>query len=307
VLKYADSPKALGIGFPYIESLPAELYGPGLLDFVEVIPEPLCRTRRDGKASTMHLVPDRLERAHAVCSTLPIVVHGVELSIGSALHCNEAYLDLLDRFQKVWPFLWHSEHLSYQTIPGADQAPLNIGVPLPLPGTDEVVRLVSERARSIRSRYGVPFLLENPAHYLNKLSHEPDTCDEFGLMNAITESGSCAQLLDLHNLYCNAINHRFEAVSAIDRINLDSVIEIHVAGGRWQDGYWMDSHDGRVPAPVWELLDYTLPRCNNIGGVVFELINYNAGRMTPDAIVGELTQARAIWRRCRPRTGATKE
>ncbi len=67
-------------------------------------------------------------------------MHGVELSIGSALHWNAGYLDILDRFQAIWPFHGHSEHLSYQTIPGDDQRPLSIDVPLPLPGTAEVVQ-----------------------------------------------------------------------------------------------------------------------------------------------------------------------
>ena len=303
--KYVARPNALGIGFSYIASLPAGLYRPGLLDFVEITPEILCRTRRDGNTLAMELLPDRLERARAFCGALPIVVHGVELSIGSALHWNEAYLDMLDRFQKIWPFLWHSEHLSYQTIAGEDGATLGIGVPLPLPGMNEAVRLVGTRAAEIHSRYEVPFLLENPAHYLSKLPYDPDIGDEIGLMNAITEHGSCGQLLDLHNLYCNALNHGFEALSAIDRLNLDRVVEIHVAGGRWQDGYCMDTHDGRVPAPVWELLEYTLPRCKNCVGVVFELLNYYASRMTPDAIAEELTRARMIWRRCHFRTGAT--
>jgi uncharacterized protein len=126
-------------------------------------------------------------------------------------------------------------------------------------------------------------------------------------MAAITERGGCGQLLDLHNLYCNAINHGFDAFAAIDRMDLDRVIEIHVAGGRWQDGYWMDTHDGRVPAPVWELLGYTLPRCPNIAGVVFELLNYYASKMTLDAIADELTRARQIWRRCPPGAGAKQE
>src|SRR5207253_8114331 len=156
----------------------------------------------------------------------------------------------------------------------------------------------------IHARYGVPFLLEDPAHYLRKLFYDPDIRNEVGLMNAITEHGCYGQLLDLHNLYCNALNHDFDAVSAIDHIKLDRVIEIHVAGGRWQDGYWMDTHDGRVPAPVWELLERTLPRCRNCVGVVFELLNYYSSRMPADAIAGELTRAREIWRRCRPRTGA---
>jgi uncharacterized protein (UPF0276 family) len=140
-----------------------------LLDFVEITPETLCRARRDGKALSIDPVPDKLERARAICGELPIVVHGVELSIGSALHWNASYLDMLDRFQAIWPFHWHSEHLTYQTIPGDDQGPLSTGVPLPLPGTTEVVHLVGARAAAIRRRYGVPFLLENPAHFLTRL------------------------------------------------------------------------------------------------------------------------------------------
>jgi hypothetical protein len=301
------SAKVLGIGFSYISTLPADLYRPGLLDFVEITPEMLCRTRRDGEVLSMELVPDKLERARAVCGEFPIVVHGVELSIGSALHWNDGYLDMLDRFQAIWPFHWHSEHLTYQTIPGDDQRPLSTGVPLPLPGTAEVVHLVGARAAAIHRRYGVPFLLENPAHFLTRLAHEPGIGDEVGLMAAITEHGHCGQLLDLHNLYCNAINHGFDAFAAIERIKLDRVIEIHVAGGRWEDGYWMDTHDGGVPTPVWELLEYTLPRCPNIAGIVFELLNYYATKMTVDAIAGELMRAGEIWRRNGRQRGAMQE
>ncbi len=301
------SAKVLGIGFPYISTLPADLYRPELIDFVEITPEMLCRTRRDGKVLSMDLVPDKLGRARAVCGEFPIVVHGVELSIGSALHWNDGYLDMLDRFQEIWPFYWHSEHLTYQTIPGDNRQPLSIGVPLPLPGTTEVAHLVGARAAAIRRRYGVPFLLENPAHFLTGLAHEPEIGDEVGLMAAITELGHCGQLLDLHNLYCNAVNHGFDTFAAIDRIALGKVVEIHVAGGRWEDGYWMDTHDGRVPTPVWELLEYTLPRCPNIAGIVFELLNYYTTKMTVDAIAGELTRAGEIWRRNGRPSGAMQE
>jgi uncharacterized protein len=293
----------LGVGFPYIAELPAELYRPDLLDFVEVTPETLCRVRRDGALRSLIIVPDKFDRARAVVGGLPIVVHGVELSIGSAIGCNEHYLDLLDRFQRLWPFCWHSEHLSYQTIPGDGGALVDIGIPLPLPGTDEVVRLVGNRAAAIGSRYGVPFLLENPAHYLRALPYDPEVVDEIGLMTAVTKHGHCHQLLDLHNLYCNAINHGFNPFTAVDRISLDRVGEIHVAGGRWQSGYWNDTHDGRVPSAVWDLLDYTLQRCAHVGGVVFELMNYYAAKMTPEAIAEEVTKARRIWQRHQPVTG----
>ncbi|HVO23998.1 MAG TPA: DUF692 family protein [Candidatus Margulisiibacteriota bacterium] len=298
----AALPGPLGVGFTYIAELPPELYQPGLLDFVEVTPEALCRERREGTTRSMVLVPEQVERARETCGTLPIVVHGVELSIGSAHSWNSAYLDMLDSFQMTWPFLWHSEHLGFQTIPGDGGTSLDIGVPLPLPATEEVVLLVANRSAALRRRYGVPFLLENPAHYLAKLPYDPAIGDEFELMKRITASGGCLQLLDLHNLYCNSVNHGFDAFEAIDRMNLDRVVEIHVAGGAWREGFWMDAHDGRVPKRVWELLEYTLPRGPNVCGVVFELLGENALRLGADAIAAEVDQARRMWRHCRCRS-----
>jgi uncharacterized protein len=302
----ADSPKVLGVGFSYIPVLPAGLYRPELLDFVEITPEKLCRARWDGELS-LEIIPEKFERARAVCGEFPIVVHGIELSIGSARDWNAGYLEMLDRFQERWPFIWHSEHLSYQTIPGLDGRTTSIGTPLPLPGTNEATQLVGARAAIIGRRYGAPFLLENPAHYLTPLIYEPEIGDEIGLMTAITEHGRCGQLLDLHNIYCNATNHGFDAFAAVDRIKFDRVIEIHVAGGRWEDGFWVDAHDSLVPSPVWELLEYTLPRCPNAAGVVFELLDFFAPALEADAIAEDLRRARDIWRRSRHAICAKKE
>jgi urate oxidase len=50
-----------------------------------------------------------------------------------------------------------------------------------------------------------------------------------------------------------------------------------------------------------------LPRCPNIAGIVFELLNYYATKMTVDAIAGELTRAGEVWRRDRRPSGAIQE
>jgi uncharacterized protein len=294
---------ALGVGLPYFERLPPEVYRGEAVDFVEVTPETLCHERRDG---ALALRPEQLSQARETCGALPIVVHGVELSIGSAHGCNTAYLDLLDRFQAEWPFLWHSEHLGFQTIPGGNAHSLNTGVPLPLPPTAEAVELVADRSAAIARRYGVPFLLENAAHYLTGLPADPEVGDDVGLMNAILDRAGCGQLLDLHNVWCNAVNHRHDPFRIIERTRLDRVGEIHVAGGSWQDGFWMDAHDGRVPEPVWDLLEYTLPRTPNVGGVVFEVLDEHLPRLGVDAILEELARARAIWQRCGPPGGRTR-
>ena len=285
----------LGIGFPYFSELPADLYRSDLVAFVEITPETLCRQRAAGTTVQIEIVPDRLATAQETCAGLPVVVHGVELSIGSAHGLNDAYLKMLDSFQKEWPFLWHSEHLGFQTIPGDNDSALEIGVPLPMPATVEAVDLVASRSATILKRYDVPFLLENPAHYFSELPIDPEIGNEYNFLTAFTQKSGCYLLLDLHNLYCNAVNHHFDARDVITSLPMDRVIEIHVAGGSWRDGFWMDAHDGRVPEPVWELLEYVLPRAPNVAGVVFELLEEPAIRLGVPAIAEELRRAWRIW------------
>src|SRR3954452_10788682 len=105
----------LGIGLPYMATLPADIYQSGLVDFIEITAETLCRPRQRAGSRTIELVAEKLESAQEACGAIPIVVHGVELSIGSATGWNVAYVDMLDAFQHHWPFLWHSEHLGFQT------------------------------------------------------------------------------------------------------------------------------------------------------------------------------------------------
>jgi uncharacterized protein (UPF0276 family) len=285
----------LGVGFPYFAALPADLYRSDLMAFVEITPETLCRQRASGTTAEIEIVSDRLAQAQETCAGLPVVVHGVELSIGSAHGLNSAYLRMLDSFQKEWPFAWHSEHLGFQTIAGDNDATLEVGVPLPLPATVEAVELVAARRATIQQRYNVPFLLENPAHYFSDFPADPEIGNEYGFLTAFTQRSGCYLLLDLHNLYCNAVNHRFDARAVIDTLPLDRVIEIHVAGGSWRDGFWMDAHDGRVPEPVWQLLEYVLPIAPNVAGVVFELLEEHAIRLGTAAIENELQRALRIW------------
>ena len=295
------SVEPLGIGFPYSAAMPPEFYRSGAMDFVEIAPETLCRQLKGGKATELEIIPEQMERARATCGALRAVVHGVELSIGSAHGCNAAYLEMLDTFQAAWPFVWHSEHLGFQTIAGDDGATAEVGVPLPLPATREAVDMVAERSLAIGARYGVPFLLENPAYYIapGELPSDKEIGDDIGMMRAIMARSGCYQLLDLHNIYCNSLNHGSDPFAVIDRVVLNRVIEIHVAGGSSRDGFWMDGHNGRVPERVWEMLEYALPRAPQVAGVVFEMLDEFAPRLGSMGIIEELSRARAIWNRCR--------
>jgi len=298
------APGPRGIGFACHLALPASLYTRDLFDFVEITPELFHReeTVRGG----IELVPERklFDAAHRRCEGFPITMHGVSLSIGSAHGLYEPALAMMDRLRHDWPFHWYSEHLQFQLVLDAKGTVVNTGTPFPLPPTNEAAELVAARAAAIQNRLGAPFLLENQVHYLPDLPAEPDIGDEFGLMERIVTLSGCGQLLDLHNIYCNATNFGFDAIGALDRVRLDRVGEIHVAGGSWCDGFYTDAHDGRVPEPVWDLLEETLSRAPHIPAVVFEMLDEYVERLGADGIAGELQRARTIWRRHQTKAAA---
>ncbi len=100
-------------------------------------------------------------------------------------------------------------------------------------------------------------------------------------------------------MHCNAVNHGFDPFALLDRVPMNRVIEIHIAGGSSKDGFWMDAHNGRVAHRVWDLLEYVLPRAHNVRGVLFEMLDEFAPRLGVDAIGEELERARNLWTRCR--------
>jgi uncharacterized protein (UPF0276 family) len=66
-------------------------------------------------------------------------------------------------------------------------------------------------------------------------------------------------LLDLHNLYANAVNFGEDPLSLLHRFPLARVAAVHLAGGVWIDGpgaarRLLDDHLHDVPAEVVALL-----------------------------------------------------
>lgn len=299
------APPPLGVGLSCLVNRPAVWEAVRAhLDFVEITPDTLCRERITGRHREMRFVPGLLAAALERAADLPVVVHGVELSIGSAGGWNPTYLDILDRFWSVRPFAWHSEHLGFLLAPGTGpDEQVYIGAPMPLPLTDEALDLVAPRAAALVRRYPTPFLLENGVHYFAGLPADHGR-DQVDFLNALTELSGCDLLLDLFNFYCDAQNQGFDPKAALDRLRLDRVVEIHVAGGVTHEGYLLDAHSGEVPAAVWELVDHVVPRAPRLGGILFEILDSAVEQLGAPGIVRQLERARASWA-LRPKEAAT--
>jgi uncharacterized protein (UPF0276 family) len=290
-------PMPLGIGCSYLPSLPGVLDRVGdLIDFVEVSPDMLCREVERGSQTHMAFLPGLFRDALRATEGIPLTVHGLELSIGTAAGWNAAYLDILDQFHAARPFRWHSEHLGYLLAVRPSGERVQAGVPLPLPFTQEAVDCVAPRAEALVRRYGVPFLLENAAYYLPNLPADPGW-DEIVFLNRLVEQCSCGLLLDLFNLYCNSVNHGFDLLAALSRLRLERVVEVHVAGGNMHNGFLLDSHSDVVPEAVWEALEWLLARAPNLAGVVYEVQEPAFPLVGGDRFRAQLVRLQEAWAR----------
>ena len=183
-----------------------------------------------------------------------ISLHGVGLSIGSADALAAQHLDkLASLIERIEPE-WVSEHLCWGAFGGQHSNDL-----LPLPYTRDSLALLSARVDAVQARLKRRILIENISAYVEFAVSE---MSEFEFIAALATATGCGVLLDLNNIYVNAINHGFDAQTEIDKLPLQHVGEIHLAGHFVGADCLIDDHGDHVSDPVWALYASTLAKFN---------------------------------------------
>lgn len=286
----------LGIGLAYQPQLRSFIEShAGAFDFLEVAPEVVWTDRGPGRVP--RYFPDPAARAFldAQSRTRPIVLHGSGLSIGSAHRFDREHLGQLARWHDWLRFPWHSDLLSFHLAEGDGEVNLPLALPLPLDG--ETLELVSQRVAEVRRRVPAPFLLANNAYYYELSGQDHD---EASFLNALHRESGCGIRLDLHHLHANARNLGWNLHRYVDRLDLDAVVELHVSGGLEHHGFQLAARSGAPPRAVWSLLDLVLPRCRNLGGVVFEVSGSWFERLGEEGLLRTLGRLQERWVRHQP-------
>jgi len=149
------------------------------------------------------------------------------------------------------PFV--SEHVAFVRSPTLDAGHL-----LPVPRTRDALAVLVENVRIAQLQLPVPLALENVAALFEWPGSELDEAD---FLTELLDRTGALLLLDVANLYANGRNHGFDAAAALDRLPLERLAYVHVAGGTERDGVYVDTHAHPVPAAVLELLAELGARC----------------------------------------------
>ena len=85
--------------------------------------------------------------------------------------------------------------------------------------------------------------------------------EEYDFLNELCRLTGCEILLDINNLYINSVNHNFNPMEYIDRLDSKFIKEVHLAGHSFQTiddkKIIIDTHDDFVRQEVW---DQELPK-----------------------------------------------
>jgi uncharacterized protein (UPF0276 family) len=225
---------ALGVGWRPELALFIERH-PGL-GFVEVLAEDL------DAAGPIPLPLERLRRRG-----LPLIPHGVSLSLGGAEPPEPKRLADLGRLASRLGAPLVSEHLAFVRAGGIETGHL-----LPLPRTREALDLVVANVQIARAALPVPLALENVAT-LFEWPHAD--MDEAEFLTEVLERADVLLLLDVSNLYANARNHQLDPARFLDRLPLERLAYVHIGGGVERGGLYRDTHTDPVPGPVLSLLE----------------------------------------------------
>ncbi len=213
---------------------PDFLRAPQAVDWLEIISE-------------NYMVPGGkpLAMLDAIRERYPMTMHGVSLSIGSTDGLDPGYLAELKKLvHRVEP-LWVSDHLCWTGVHGRNAHDL-----LPLPYSEEALRLVVRHVRQMQDLLGRRILLENVSSYLEYRSSE---MSEWEFLREVAEQADCLLLLDVNNIYVSSINHGFDALEFLKHVPAERVQQIHLAGHSDHGDYIVDTHDHPVAEPVWDL------------------------------------------------------
>jgi len=191
---------------------------------------------------------------------MPVVLHGVSLSIGSVDPLSESYLAGLERLvARIEPAMV-TDHLCWGTQRGRYVHDL-----LPLPYTEESLAHVAGRVAAVQERLGRRILLENPSSYV---AFRDSAMTEWEFLSELSRRADCGILLDVNNVYVSARNFGFDPLEYLDGIDAGRVGQFHLAGHSDKGRYLLDTHDEPVPPAVWELYREALRRFGRVPALV---------------------------------------
>jgi uncharacterized protein len=214
---------------------------------------------------------------------IPIVAHGVGLSVGSGDDLNEDYCFKLNNLLEKINAPWFSDHLCFSSTLNHQFHDL-----IPILRNAETLKQLIHKIQTIQKKIKIPFAIENISYYAESSHH---TMSEVDFLNEILKQTNTYLLLDINNVYVNSKNLNFSAEKYIDQLDTTKVIQIHLAGHFDQGKRLIDTHGALVTDEVWQLYHYFLRKEKR---EISTLIEWDNNLPSLDELMNECLKAKNL-------------
>jgi uncharacterized protein (UPF0276 family) len=239
----------------------------GLVDYLEVPFEQLRHT------------PDLA----AIQETVPLLLHCASLSVAGFVPPSETTVDAIAAEAVRMQTPWIGEHLAFISADGVAEE--NVG-PTSLTYTvcpqlsEETVERVVENLAALQPRFSVPLILENSPQYF---AIPGSTMNMVDFIRAVASRAEVGLLLDLSHFLITSLNTGVDALTELERMPLERVVEVHISGLNKQSGIVWDDHATPAPPLLFAMLERVLARARP-RAITFE---YNWSANFPQATLFE--------------------
>lgn len=230
-----------------------------------------------------------------------VSLHGVGLGLASARGIDAWHLDRLHQLVERIDPVRVSDHACFArgSFNGVDVHAVDL---LPIPFNRASLDVLCANVQRVQDRLQRSILVENLSAYVDMAGSDRSETD---FLNQLTQRTGCQLLVDVNNIYVNALNaqdamHGLRDVDRavqscsdwLDAIHLAGPGEIHLAGHCEMPDIVIDDHGALVCDGVWRVYTHAVRRF----GPVPALIEWDSAIPPLQTLLDEAARADAIAR-----------
>ncbi len=272
----------------------------GAVDFLEVHSENFFTNDAGGGGAARATLAQAREH-------WPISLHGVGLALGSAVGLDPWHLDQLANLVERTDPVLVSDHACFargalpQRTLAEDQVQIiHASDLLPIPFSKAALDVLCSNVAQVQERLKRTIAVENLSAYF---AWQPSDFSEPQFLSELTRRSGCQLLVDVNNIYVNALNEAKAGESInplqicqewLDQIPANAVAEIHVAGHSVMADIVIDDHSRTVSDPVWALYLHAYQRFSGANPSLQTLVEWDTDVPPLEVLLGELEKAKAM-------------
>jgi uncharacterized protein len=223
-------------------------------------------------------VIDEIEKIRA--AGVPVLYHPSYINFCGSYPNSNAWLAATAKHIEAVASPWFAQDCAYCFWEEGPGYSTQLGYFIPLIFNQNSLALAVERVKEVQAKVPVPIAIEPPP-----VAFVVGSMPLFSFFGSLAKQTDCAILLDMGHLVSYEMASGRNVLDAFDELPCERVIEVHIAGGRLQEGeagpIYVDAHECTIVEQTWQMFEAMLPRLPNVKAVCYECEGVSESSVLP--------------------------